>query len=269
MSRYMSENYYRPETIKEVNTLKESIPQAVFLSGGTQVNRAPLERVPPDTLIDLQLVLSSNIQVQNNQVTIGAFASLQSLADAENIPEALRDAASFIPTRSVRNQATIGGNIAAGRSDSYLIPALIALDAQLKLVSGMMSVEDYVMNKGRELILEIHLSSSVEACVAVKESRSHLALPVVSAAVSLKRGRGEHPDGACIAVGCCGPRVIRLDTIEKALVAGELDKRSDLEAALSTAVNPKSSILGSAEYKKYINGIRIADAVMKCREILR
>ena len=54
------------------------------------------------------------------------MTTLQEIADSGFVPVALKDSAGFIPTRSVRNIATIGGNAGAKRADSYVIPALIA-----------------------------------------------------------------------------------------------------------------------------------------------
>jgi len=67
---------------------------------------------------------------------IGAGCTLQELADAPEIPEALREAALGMGSRNVRNRATVGGNIAADRPCSCLIPSLLVLDATLQ-VAGM------------------------------------------------------------------------------------------------------------------------------------
>jgi len=259
-------SYTRPREIKEL--VARHREGAVYLAGGTQVNRAPLDRKVPEAVVDIRDAVPAGIHREGTDIVIGAMTCLQDVGDAEAVPEPLREAALFIPTRSVRNQATIGGNIGAKRPDSYVIPALIALAAVARTTEGNIAVEDYVQGDYDELILDIHVPVQVGVCRVVKESRSHVALPVVSAAVSLTSDDEHRPAGACVAVGCVAPRTIRLTEVEQGLVAGTLTTRKDLEAAIREAVEPTPDILGSAVYKKYINGVVIADAVVRCLEAL-
>ena len=111
----------------------------------------------------------------------------------------------------------------------------------------------------------------VGACIVVKESRSSASLPVVSAAVSLTVDEGLPNyglSGACVAVGCVAAKTIRLTEVEEAIVSGNLKTREDVEAAVRGAISPSADILGSAEYKTYVNGVVIADAVIRCLEAL-
>ena len=267
----MIEKYYRPADLREAAELKSENPGALYLAGGTQVNRAPLSRRNPETLIDVRNVVSPGIVKEGTDVVIGAFTTLQELADSGIVPAALREAAGFIPSRNIRNQATIGGNIGAGRPDSFIIPVLIALAATARTAEGDIPVEDYIRDGHNELILDVHVPIPVGACVVVKESRSQLALPVVSAAVSLTVDEGLPNyglSGACVALGCVADKTIRLTEVEQAIVSGNLKTRRDVEAAVREAISPAADILGSVEYKKHINGILIADAVVRCLEVL-
>lgn len=64
------------------------------------------------------------------------MSRLQPLRDARFIPAALREALGFVYSRHVRNQSTIGGEIAARREESVLLPVLLALDAELVLATA-------------------------------------------------------------------------------------------------------------------------------------
>lgn len=267
----MIETYYRPAELREATNLKSQNPEAVYLAGGTQVNRAPLDRVMPEMVIDIRDIVPAGIVKEGTDIVIGALTTLQDITDSDDVHKALSDAAGFIPTRNIRNQATIGGNIGAGRPDSYLIPALIALSAVARTAVGDIPVEEYVRDNHRELILDIHVPVPVGACIVVKESRSHVALPVVSAAVSLTVDEGLPNyglSGACVAVGCVAPKTLRLTEVEEAIVSGNLKNREDVETAIRAAISPETDILGTAEYKTYINGVVIADAVIRCLEAL-
>jgi len=236
------------------------------------------------SLDDLEL---DEIEVRSDGFVVGAGVKLQELCDHTGVPAALSRAAGFIPTRSVRNVATIGGNVGAGRPDSYLIPALIALEAQVETSDGTLSVEEYVAEHRGALILRFHIPAVEGACRAVKESRSHLALPVVSAAVKIVpgdpgagggtggpggpgrgSGAGSTVRRAVVAAGCVGERPIRLRPVEDGIVSGELAEREALEKAIAEAVSPQADILGSVEFKRYINSVVIADCVRACiREV--
>jgi len=266
----MIKDFHIPTDSQDAVNLKQTHPEAVYLAGGTQVNRAPLERKLPSAVIDIRGVVPARIYKEGENLIIGSMASLQDLVESPLVPEPLAQAAGFIPTRSLRNQATIAGNIAAARSDSYLIPVLIALSAETRIFGGELLVEDYVRNHHDELILEILIPPLQGICVAVKESRSHLAYPVVSAAVSLSFDTSKRKiSAACIAVGCVAKTTIRLAQVEEDIVSGKLRQRSDIEKAIRIAINPEDDILGSAEYKKYINGVVIADAVISAQGALK
>ncbi len=87
------------------------------------------------------------------------------------------------------------------------------------------------------MILRFRIPAVDGACRAVKESRSHLALPVVSAAVRIAAARGAGGDAgrgpqrdaapgavrsATVVAGCVAERTVRLGSVEEGLRSGEL-----------------------------------------------
>ena len=263
----MIQNYYRASDAADAIALKKAHSQAVFLAGGTQINRESLYRKMPDTVIDIRGALSEAIVREGSEVVIGAMTTLQEVADNKVVPFALREAAAFIPTRSIRNQASIGGNIGADCPDSLIIPTLIVLSATLDTAQGRMQVEEYLEKGSSELIYHIHLPEPPDSIIAIKESRSHIAPPVVSAAVSLRRDSSRSLR-ACVALGCVASKTLRLHEVERELESGNLRRREDIEKAIDASIKPKSDILGSVEYKAYINSVVVADAILRCLEEL-
>ena len=259
----MIEDFKRAGSIEEAVSLSKQ--GYVFLAGGTQVNnaayrasqRATGRRPDPHTaearrggdvrpapvtrVVSLDGLDLGGISRDGDECVVGAGVTLQELADSPDVPEALRTAAGFIPTRSVRNVATVGGNVGAKRADSYVIPALIALGARAETAEGTSSVEEYVFGEDQVLILRFRIPAVDGVCRAVKESRSHLALPVVSAAVRIAAARGgtggaggdagggPEPDAApgavrsaTVVAGCVAERTVRLGSVEEGLRSGEL-----------------------------------------------
>ena len=259
----MITDFKRATSVEEAVSLHEQ--GYVYLAGGTQVNNAAAagRGEAPERVVSLDGLGLGGIDVHSGGFVVGAGVSLQELCDHTGVPEALSRAAGFIPTRSVRNIATIGGNVGAGRPDSYLIPALIALEAQAETSDGTVSVEDYVGGGRKALILRFHIPAVEGVCRAVKESRSHLALPVVSAAVKIVPGAIRR---AVVAAGCVAARPIRLPQVEAGMVSGELRAREALEKAVAESVSPQADILGSAEFKRYLNSVVITDCVLACME---
>lgn len=116
---------------------------AVFIAGGTEVNRLGSDAAAAaDTLISLKKCAGlNNIREEGDHVVIGSMVTFQMLTGSARVPDWLREAACFMASRTRRNMATIGGNIAAKRSDSYLIPALSAAGAVLELMGAVGETE--------------------------------------------------------------------------------------------------------------------------------
>jgi putative selenate reductase FAD-binding subunit len=259
----MITDFKRAESVDEAVALQKEGYH--FLAGGTQLNNAGYRKygAAVGKVVSLDALALGGIEKKDGGWIIGAGVTLQELADSGAVPGALKSAAGFIPTRSVRNIATIGGNVGAKRPDSYIIPALIALGATAETVDGMVAVEEYVSSENGSLILRFRIPAFEGVCKAVKESRSHLALPVVSAAVRIAAGK-ESIGEAVVAAGCVARRTLRLESVEAGLLTGELLSGELLEAAIASAVEPKSDFLGSTAFKKYENSVVIAECIRAC-----
>jgi putative selenate reductase FAD-binding subunit len=261
----MIKEFARPSSVEEAVALGKK--GYVFLAGGTQVNNAPFRKWgnPVEKVASLDALGLTGVDYSGGQVTIGAGVTLQELVDAPSVPAPLREAAGFIPTRSVRNIATIGGNVGANRGDSYLIPALIALGALAVTSGGELPVEQYVQEERDELILSFKLPPIHGRCLVAKESRSHLALPVVSAAVRLAT-TGDGVQEAVVAAGCVARHVVRLSSVEEYIVEAPSLQGEGLQERIAESIDPYADILGSVEYKRYVNSVVIADLVRRCAE---
>ena len=73
------------------------------------------------------------VTVQDGLIRIGALVTFTQALEEEAVPDYLKDALLFCGSLQKRNRATTGGNVASWRSDSYLIPTLIASGAKLSL----------------------------------------------------------------------------------------------------------------------------------------
>lgn len=141
---HQSPALYRPVTLEEAWKLKRNLGErAVYAAGGTLL-RTLWENgtaALPDVLIDLRGIEDlSGIRYDGGQLYIGALTDLsmcRSSAEIAAAAPALREAARVIAAPSVRNLATLGGNLACGYGD--MLPALLVAEAELA-VSGPAAV---------------------------------------------------------------------------------------------------------------------------------
>lgn len=255
-----NKEYYIPDDIEEALSLKaEGGIEAAFLSGGTHLNWAPV-KAKHTTLIDLKKIVPATVESTRGWIRIGARITLQELADNPRVPAALREGALFVVSRQVRNVATLGGNIAARRTDSNLIPALIALKALIQPGRGEeMSVEEWVESRREDLILQILIPEKSGYVHTRRVSRSANAYPVICAAVSLDRE-------PLIVLGGSYPAGTRLSRTEEALKSQPDLARDDLEALIRSEADPPEDIHGSREFKTYLTAVTVADMVEQCRK---
>ena len=149
-----------------VDSLMDAVGRdGLFLSGGTEILRLNTGVDKNSPLIDILPLLSDEIRKEGDSVLIGASATFALLLSSPVVPDYLKEALCYMPSPQLRNQATIGGNIASWRDDSFLIPTLSASGAELTVVSSdgekeRMSIEDYGVK--RSLILSVSIPASAE-----------------------------------------------------------------------------------------------------------
>lgn len=177
-----------------VDSLMDAVGRdGIFLSGGTEILRLNTGVDKNSPLIDILPLLSDEIRKEGDSVLIGASATFALLLSSPVVPNYLKEALCYMPSPQLRNQATIGGNIASWRDDSFLIPTLSASGAELTVVSSngekeSMSIEDYGIKRGLILSVSIPASAEVRNFRESLTSHSHA---VVTASFG---------DGECYAV---------------------------------------------------------------------
>jgi carbon-monoxide dehydrogenase medium subunit/putative selenate reductase FAD-binding subunit len=85
-------------------------------------------------VVDVQaLDLAGISPLPGNSLRIGAMSTLQDLADANEAPEGLREAARREQPSTLRALATVGGCIATGHPESELLAALLVHEAVVEV----------------------------------------------------------------------------------------------------------------------------------------
>lgn len=250
----MIEQFYRPETVPQALALKRQFhDDAVYFAGGSKLNATPTQTRQKIAIALSQLALDQ-VSLQQGALHIGATITLQRLMDTQLIPQALCEALGFVYSRHIRNQATLGGEVASAAKDSVLLPVLLALNAKVVVGSGkMMALENYPLCGGNELLLAVVLPDPYRTCATRKISRSAAGLPVVTAAVS----RDAQAKIRIALSGVVEPS--RLRDVENRGLSGPA-----LEQAVAQMIAPLEDICGSSAYKRYITGVVVADLLADC-----
>ncbi|MGF1700320.1 molybdopterin-dependent oxidoreductase FAD-binding subunit [Photobacterium makurazakiensis] len=260
----MIEQYLTPDTPKQALELMQQYgDEAIWFAGGSKINATPTKS-DCTVAIALSKLDLSDVKQQGNSLHIGAMCRIQQLIEHELVPAAIKQSAAFIYSRHIRNQATLGGEIAARQPEAVLVPCLMAMQAELLLADGQqVSTEVYLQQEVRELITEVIIPDVTLSCIGYNLTRSAAGLAVVTAAVSVDRSGNKviALDGvAPLKNGAAQP--IRLRDVEGQDLKGEL-----LEQAVADAIYPVADLCGSVEYKRYIAGIVVTDLMMECQQL--
>jgi putative selenate reductase FAD-binding subunit len=261
----MIKAFYKPESVAEAVKLKARFGAKVcWFGGGTLINNA-LFGSPCEKVIDLEKLHFNRIEKKDGHLEIGSGVTLQEMIDAPEIWPVLREAAGHLWSRNVRNMATIGGNIGANRTDSCLIPCLMALAAELETApDDRMLLEDYVRTRHNGLIVKVLVPPIQGTCRVRKIARQAKGPTIMTTAVHIIRST-DHIKKAIITLGGVGKQVIRLNTVEQGLEKGILANKKAVELAVAEAIAPGSHSSDPADYLTYISGVTIADLVEECR----
>ncbi len=262
----MIQTIIKPDTASEAATLMQKHgSEACYFGGGTLINN-PSMAIDCQTAIDLSRLGLDRIDARDDNLRIGARVTFQALIDTADVPAALKQAAASMASRQTRNMATIGGNVAARRSDSYLLPCLTALGARVETAEkGELGIETYLADREQGLIMHIDLPKTAAVCATRRFERQAGGPAVMSAAVGLTLNNGQ-VQSAVVAMGGVSPGAVRLPQTEKQLSDGTTKTAEAIAQAVAREVAPIDDLLGSVEFKKHIAGVLVADCVRACMQ---
>lgn len=176
---------YRASTAEEAVKLRHENPSSVYLAGGTEIMRLG-SSAAADVIIDITALPLSGIEAADGKVSIGALAVLQDIKEAEVIPSFIREAASFCASLQLRNAATVGGNFALRRTDSYMAAALLASECDVEImcsegVKKMAASAYFEKPECRGLLLRFIVDTKREGRVKRISRASHMHAAVTAA----------------------------------------------------------------------------------------
>jgi len=264
-----------------VSLLSEYKEAARVMAGGTdllvQLKKGVL---PPGYIIDLKGIPGQdNITYDEGRgLVISGMTTARSIELSPIIKSrfsCLAQAASQLGTIQVRNRATIGGNICNAVPSAETAPALLVLEAQLKIISvdgeRVVPIESFFLNPGQtvlspyEILTEINipnLSTGSGSAYMAWTLRKALDLAMVGVAVATTINNGILTE-VRIALGSVAPTPIRARKAEALIQGQRLDDELLNEVGLVAAqeASPIDDIRGSAEYRRKMVAILVEKAI--------
>ena len=257
----MAGQFLAANSAKEAAGLKNA--KSAYLAGGTEDNRL-YSSVSAETLISIRGIGElKKIECADGCVSIGAMSTFQEVIDCELVPAYMKDACRFMGSRTKRNMATVAGNIAVGRDDSYVLATLIAAGASVELMAAdgeecEIAVLDYVNGKDTyadALITAVKIPESIPFIASKRYAntvQSHAYLTIAVAGADL-----EH---LTIAAAIKDSGIYSLYDAA-AVIAGKPDITE--EELIQWARDWKGAEIGSdwaagEDYKRYLLGLTIS-----------
>jgi putative selenate reductase FAD-binding subunit len=257
----MAEKFVIAGTAEEAAALKTA--EAAYLAGGTEINRLG-SLVSPGTLISIRKIEElKTIGACDGKVVIGAGCTFQDVIECEIVPDYLKEACHYMGSRIKRNMATIGGNIAMKRDDSYLLPTLIAAGAVLMLMGSDgstcdLTIDEYVSDRNglydNALILSVSIPESLGFIASNRQANTVESNARMTVSLSVNDGKYK----AGLAMKKAGLYI--LDDLAEKLAENPEMSEEELIAWAKAKEMPleDDKIFGGAEYRRYLLGVVIA-----------
>jgi CO/xanthine dehydrogenase FAD-binding subunit len=255
--------YYLPQSLDEaINLLAEHGPTLLVMAGGTIAMPLINEGISlPEQVMGLRRAGLNYINQSNGVVEIGATTTLTHMLAQEKIP-LLQQAAYHVGGWAIRNMGTVGGNLFAPPPSGDFAVALLALDAQVKLVGKdgervLPLIEFYTgfmttaLAPG-ELITEILVPIPKGETAYTKYSRRQANMSaIVSLAANLVLD-GQQVKDARLALNAVGPHPLRATKAEEVLIGSTLDETTITAAATTAAeeCEPFTDAIASEWYRR-------------------
>ena len=267
-------SYFLPRSVPEaLDVLERHGPALLVMAGGTVAMPLINEGISlPEAVMGLRMTGLDRLERLNGTLRIGATATLTQLLNQTAVPmlsEAARNTASW----SIRNMATIGGNLFTPPPGGDVAVALLALDASVTLAGPrgerVLPLADFFTGfltnqlAPDELLVELQVPIPSEPTAFIKFGRKHANTPaVVTVAVHLQWNDARISD-ARIALGAVGPHPIRTRHAERSLVGSSLgpDAIAAAAAAAAQESEPFTDGIATEWYRRRMVGLFVGRAL--------
>jgi len=277
-------NYVAPLSIQEATSFLNNYKGCCkVLAGGTDLFILLRKGdITTDYVVDLKRILElQKIDYdENNELHIGATCTINSLNNSglirKNAP-VITEVVKTFANNQVRNRATIGGNIARSSPAGDMLPALLVLDARVRLIGSnsnrTVSLTEFFKGPGEnileegEILSEVIIPSSNEnstytAFSKVMRTSADLAKLSLAVYLEIEKGKIHRPR---IAVGAVAAIPMRLSKVEKALDGEEVSVQVIKKAVeyVKEEISPITDVRSTREYRMHVAAVVVRKTLEK------
>ncbi len=261
----------------------------LIANGSDLINRIQRHEITPHVVADLSGLSELNYVKRDwRLVKIGALTTIADLASSPVLDSryvVFREVAGKFGGPSIRNVATVGGNICAASSSEDLLPVLLVLDANVKLKSRLgervLRLDEFLKSKrttdlkSNEIMVETSFQELDEdsSCAFEKIGmRNSLIIAFASSAVYLKLDRKtESVSEVRIAFNRVTGKIPGRARTTEGVLRGKVFDSEIVEEATSTLLNElqlSSDFRVTREYRSEIACVLFKRALERCFERL-
>jgi carbon-monoxide dehydrogenase medium subunit len=260
----------RPTTPEEaVRDLLDTDGTGLYLAGGTIL--VPTGSPSLDYLVDLTRLGLDHIRIDGGNLVIGAMVRVADLLGSDELSgsslNAIRDAARTVGTHTVRNRATVGGNVFAAHFPSDLPTVFLALGATLRLHGEDgprdVSLEDFYARRSEvyrrgDLIVEVRVASGHErfSVAFEKTGRTRVDVAIVNCAAAIAVDDGVIDEARVVLNGVSAAPFIVSEA--GAFLAGKAvsdEVFGEAGRLVSEGISARADHRASAEYRGKLAGV--------------
>ena len=287
------EEYLVPTSLEEALVmLKEYEGQARVIAGGTDLMiQLKKKEMTVKCLVDVtHLDELKGIELRDGFIRVGACVTHQELASSGLLREqaaALAEGASRMGSPQIRNVGTVGGNIVNALPAADTVVPLMALDAEVEVVSNKgvrrdplggvcLGPRQCTVDSTAEIMTGVWfraLGSNQGSAFERLAKRRALALPILNAAavVTLNDG-GDAFQNARLSIGPVGPTPARAFEAEESLRGSPVEPQAiatALELAAQEAQPRTNPVRGSQEYRQEMVKVLLGRAIERAVLVAR
>jgi CO/xanthine dehydrogenase FAD-binding subunit len=259
--------YVKPKTLNEAVSLLASTGGQI-LAGGTDFYPALGERLPQGNVVDITALDEiRGISIQSDHVRMGGLTTWTEVirTPLPRCYDALKAAAREVGSVQIQNRGTVAGNLCNASPAADGVPPLLALDAEVELVSAagrrrvplrqFLTGNRKTVRQPHELLAAVLVPRRIEDAVSVfikLGARKYLVISISMVAAVVQTDSSGNVAEAHVAVGSCSATARRLFELEKDLVgvpatAGIGDA---VTAGHLSPLSPIDDVRATAEYRR-------------------
>jgi CO/xanthine dehydrogenase FAD-binding subunit len=225
--------YLRPKTVQEAVRMLAG-QEGTIVAGATDFFPALGDRQASGTVIDISAIAEMRgIHFTSHDIRIGGLTTWSEIVSSSLPPcfDALKSAAKEIGGIQIQNRGTVAGNLCNASPAADGVPPLLALDAEVELVSavGTRSVplasfivgNRKTLRRNDEILTRVVVKRTIDDAASVflkLGARRYLVISVAMVAAVVRVDDKGRVGEARISVGSCSATAQRLRALELALL---------------------------------------------------